>query len=310
VKNKQSAVRDAVAEWAKTYKPQMIAAADWEQAGLKAFVIEQLERLDPPGVAQAKKDALELAKIAKWCLDQGLDLDVEVVLDPDTVERYTTYALADDAHKGDYRARLRRLGRTLTVKAPWEPAAAPLKRRTIALPYEADDLGRLLRDAQRQPTQLRHRAFRAVLALGLGAGLDGRWAGHVRGLDVTVRRGVTLVEVGAPAPRKVPVLATWEDEVQQLAASAGQGLLLGGQPPAARNLVNRRVAEFVLGQGSPRLVAARLRSTWLVGHLARGIRLPELASAAGLQGITTLSDLLPHVPPVTEVDAEQQLRAG
>ncbi|HEX3540468.1 MAG TPA: hypothetical protein VHT75_08505 [Acidimicrobiales bacterium] len=43
-------------------------------------------------------------------------------------------------------------------------------------------------------------------------------------------------------------------------------------------------------------------------HLAMGTRLPELARAAGLQGVTVLSDLLEFVPAVDDIDALMMLR--
>jgi hypothetical protein len=41
-----------------------------------------------------------------------------------------------------------------------------------------------------------------------------------------------------------------------------------------------------------------------------GTRLPELARAAGLQGVTVLSDLLPFVPLLDEDEALAMLRCG
>jgi hypothetical protein len=56
------------------------------------------------------------------------------------------------------------------------------------------------------------------------------------------------------------------------------------------------------------LSASRLRSTWLVTHLTMGTRLPELARAAGLGGVTVLSDLLAFVPTLDEAEAVVMLR--
>ncbi len=64
----------------------------------------------------------------------------------------------------------------------------------------------------------------------------------------------------------------------------------------------------MVAHGHPKLSASRLRSTWLVTHLAMGTRLPELARAAGLQGVTVLSDLLPFVPAIDEATAVEMLR--
>jgi hypothetical protein len=47
-----------------------------------------------------------------------------------------------------------------------------------------------------------------------------------------------------------------------------------------------------------------------VSHLALGTRLPELARAAGLQGVTVLSDLLEFVPALPDDEALAALRGS
>jgi hypothetical protein len=154
------------------------------------------------------------------------------------------------------------------------------------------------------------RVARALLALAVGAGLDGRWSTQVAAEDVSRHDdGMVLVSVGDPVARTVPVLAAWDEEVWDLAASAGEELLVGGRS-IARNRAGALAASFVVPPGHPRFSASRLRSTWLVMHLAMGTRLPELARAAGLQGVTVLSDLLEFVPALDEDTALTILRGG
>lgn len=301
-------MRREVAEWLAGYRPQMVPANEWADTGLRAFVIEQIKQLDPPGIARGKKCALQLAKLGLWCIEQGIELDVEKVLDPDTVERYCTYALAGNGRAGDYRSMLRSLGMQLTTKAPWQPSPAPLKQRTVAPPYDQRTIDRFRRDAAAQSTELRRRTFTAVLALGLGAGLDGRWIHLIHGGDVDTIGHVTVIEVPEPAPRIVPVLAEWSDTVLELAETAGDELLMGGK--SNRNLIHRRLSILDLGKDTPRPNCASLRSTWLASHLERGTRLVELAAAAGVQGITTFSDLLSYIPPLAADEAHQMLRGA
>jgi hypothetical protein len=55
---------------------------------------------DGPG---ARRVVRVVARLAAWAVGEGLPLDVEVVLDPDTVERFVVVRLADDrsrAHTG------------------------------------------------------------------------------------------------------------------------------------------------------------------------------------------------------------------
>jgi hypothetical protein len=179
----------------------------------------------------------------------------------------------------------------------------------VAAPYTTSEIETLIADAGCQSTNVRIRAFRALLALGAGAGLDGRWVTRVRVEDVAITKVGVLVQVGAPAAREVPVLAHWEADIVKLASTAGDQFLVGGYS-LSRNRTSALTSSLEVPLGHPRLSAARLRSTWLLWHLTSGTRLPELAAAAGLQGVTVLSDLLPAVPPVAEVEARSMLRGA
>ncbi len=75
-----------------------------------------------------------------------------------------------------------------------------------------------------------------------------------------------------------------------------------------RNRASDLVARLDTAPGCPRLSSSRLRSTWLVHHLTIGTRLPELAGAAGLVGVTVLTDLLSFVPRLPQSEALRQLR--
>ena len=166
--------------------------------------------------------------MAAWAEGEGLPLDPETVLDPDTVERFVEVGLSDDHSRATYRSVLRQIGRLLTVRAPWEPRPASVARRQVARPYSPFEVEQLRIDAVKQPTESRQRAARAFLTLGLGAGLDGRWVTRVKGRDVSRRGDVVVVAVGEPSARTVPVLGMWEDEVLELPATAEDAFLVGG----------------------------------------------------------------------------------
>jgi hypothetical protein len=236
-----------------------------------------------------------------------MPLTWDVVLDPDTVERYICVGIPKSPSRGTYRALLRRVGPLLTTKAPWEPRPEAVNRRHVAAPYSPDELDLLWRDAKHQGTPARQRAGQALIALGAGAGLDGRWCTRVAAVDVIRRGGIVLVQVGEPSPRQVPVLARWEGVVCELATSAGDEFLVGGHS-LAKNRASNLAMKFKVGHGHPALSAARLRSTWLVHHLMVGTRLPELMRAAGLSGVTVLSDLLLDMPVLEDEQAATMLR--
>jgi hypothetical protein len=293
-------------EWLGSYSPAGLDPVVCD--GVRRFVWECVCHLGwNRDSASAWRVLRELARIASWAVAEWLPLDVEVVLDPDTVERFIVVGLAGDPSRSTYRAVLRRVGPRLTKRAPWQPRPATVARRQVAPPYSPQELGVLMDDAVSQPTSNRVRAARALLALGAGAGLDGRWVARVTAGDVSREGRVVLVSVGEPAARQVPVLADWEDEVVDLANTAGGEFLVGGRS-TSKNRAGAIAAWLVVGHGHPRFSASRLRSTWLVTHLAMGTRLPELARAAGLHGATVLSDLMPFVPALDETAASQMLR--
>src|SRR5579871_6983336 len=206
--------------WLASYFPLTIDRERW--LSVRPFVTECAERLELDGGPAAHRVVLAIGRLSAWAVGEGLPLDAEVVFDPDTVERFIAVGIpeAPQRSRATYRAVLRRAGPMLTKHAPWEAKAAAVARRQVAVPYTADELAGLKADACTQPTPGRERAARALLALGAGAGLDGRWSTRVAREHVEVVDGVVLIEVGQPAARVVPVLGEWEDEVLDLAAAA------------------------------------------------------------------------------------------
>ena len=292
--------------WFAGYRPVWMDDGVWSE--VRPFVVEAAGRLALDGGASAVRVIRVLARLGAWSLGEGLALDAEVVLDPDTVERFVAVGLCDDRSRATYRAVLRRVGPLLTRRAPWETRSAPVARRQVAAPYSPVELDGLRCDALAQPTPGRARAARVLLAFGAGAGLDGRWVARLTTNNVLPGR-VVRVRVGEPSARVVPVLACWEDEVLELATSAGGEFLVGGYS-TSRNRAGALAASLVVASGHPKFSGSRLRSTWLVAHLAMGTRLPELARAAGLEGLTVLSDLLPFVPELGADEAATILRGS
>lgn len=297
----------AHARWITDYRPRHLDPATW--AGVKPFVESCTAELALEKGAAALRAVRVLARLAAWSVCEGLPLDVEVVLDPDTVERFIAGEVGRERSRSTYRSELRRLGPLLTRRAPWEARPSPVARRQVAPPYTPREFGQLRAFAAAQPTAQRVRAARALLALGAGAGLDGRWVARVRAQDVFAAGGVVLVRVSEPGTRAVPVLAAWEEEVLDLKATGGAEYLVGGCS-IARNRAGSLAASLVVPYGCPKFSASRLRSTWLVSHLAMGTRLPELARAAGLQGVTVLSDLLAFVPALADDESWVMLRGS
>jgi len=273
------------------------------------FVDQMVVDLGLEQCASTVRTRRQLLRLTLWATAEGLPLDRELVLDPDTVERFCDVALAADRSRATCRAVLRRVGPLLTKTAPWEPRPTVIPRRQLVPPYREDEVAQLRVDALRQPTPARVRAARAFLALGLGAGLDGRWVSRVVPGDVRRRRGIVTVEVGEPSARSVVVLSDWADEIRELAEAAGGDVLIGGRS-RSKNRASNLAATLIVPTGHPRLSPSRLRSTWLVTHLSFGTRLPELCAAAGLERTGVFGDLLDLVPRLPDAVRDEMLRGS
>lgn len=296
-----------VAAWIVAYRPRLARRNLWEEA-LADFVVPAVIELAPTTRPTAETYLWSITRLCLWALEQGLPLDREVVFDPDLVERYSR--LGDlGRSRNTIRSVLRRVGPHLTRKAPWLPAPARIRYRTSAVPYSDKDVEALRIDADRQSSPSRRRAAQALLLLGLGIGADGRWAVRVRGSDVTTATGAVLVALGPPAPRTVPVLAQYEEELLALARAAGDEALVGGRS-AGKNKASRMIARYERGPGRPSLSAPRLRATWLLWHLRAGTRLPELAQAAGFARISSLDELVRLVEPLPPSLVVRELRGS
>jgi len=302
---KQRAVE--IARRIEGYRPKDVPET-WDST-IRPFVVTALRAAEPQGTPSVEQWARVLTLISSWCVAEGIPLDIERVLDPDTVERFTSTRLKGFPSRHHYRTVLRRLGRRLTKRAPWPPRPEPMKRRKVALPYSATELDQLWEDAQRQSSPPRRRTAMALICLGAGAGIDGRWCTKVRGTDVRRLGGVVVVQVNGPSPREVPVLERFEEHMLRIAEEAGDDLLIGPFSQH-RNRTYKIASRFEPGHGHPNLSVKRLRSTWIVEHLSRGTRVPELLAAAGTSRVESIDELLEFVPPLDAADARQMLRGG
>jgi hypothetical protein len=293
----------ATRRWLLNYRPQTIPDAAWQP--VRPFVIPAVGSLGVSLIA-TKRYASILAKLAVWASAEGTTLDCEVLLDPETVERFCTTALRGDPSAGTYRSSLRYLGRRLTRHAPWDPPPTPLRRRMVAHPYSNAQVRRLERVVVEQPTPARRRAAEAIFVLGLGAGLDGRWIPRISSQNVIkTSDGCVLVRLESHI---VPCRARYVTRLLDLVDTSNGEFLIGGTSNDRNRFSNVQHSLVTDAQGL-RLTAKRLRATWLVHHLAAGTRLPELMNAAGLQSVVVLSDLLPNVPAMAGESAAAERAA-
>lgn len=311
---KTTAPFDVVA-WLAEYKP---TSYEGRTAATDRFVRETLHAyvavVPVDEVTAARRLARALALLAAHVKASGGTLSVRETLDPRTINQFheaetarrraEAKSLAPQARAkaetrvestmATLRSCLRRIGEALNPSAPWEPA--PLRAsRHVKMPYTPEEIGRIEAQIPRMVAG-RARCAEALLVLGLGAGLDGRWVAKVITDDIVPLPGGGYGVV--VAGRIVPVLAAYEARLEALLAQCAPGEFLIGGDARHADAANEAVTRLSLDRRGPKLDLTRLRSTWLVHHLTVGTRLPELMEAAGLQTLTVLGDLVEVVAPM------------
>lgn len=277
-----------------SYQPKSVDKELWS-GPIGDFVRSYIAGLDVPAVMEIRY-ARVLALISEFAIKEGTTLDIESVLDPDTVERFVATGLKDKkgTTRATYRALLRSLDPSLTDTAPWEPAPSAWQGSGLAPPYANSEEQALRRDMVNQATPALTTAAIAIIALGLGAGLDGRWIPAIQGTDIKRQAGFVVVHVPKPNQRVVVVRKRFETDVLLLAERMVEKPLIRALPKQA-NTVGNLTARMIIDQGRLKVHPRRLRSSWLLAQLEGGVPLPELLETAGLKGSKSLADLVPYM---------------
>lgn len=191
----------------------------------------------------------------------------------------------------------------------------------IQPPYTPTECAAFVRLARNQPTKDRRRALSALVALGLGAGLDGHdlreiAPAHIREVPVSKDRTVVVVQVpGGQRPRAVVVREAYADLLREAidlhnGSKRGKNTPLTGNKATRANVGSAITDKAVTATGSGvDISAARLRSTWLLACMCAPIPLNVLLCTAGLRSARTLADLLPYCPAPSDDDVQRILAA-
>jgi integrase len=277
--------------------------AGWSPRSLSpaaaGFVRGVVTRAAPGTPSRAKALLFAAGKLAGFGEQVGLELSAGVLLHPSVIERFIVQGTGgvSAASRRTLRTNLRALARVL--QAYPQPAPVALPRERAKAPYLEGEIAGYLALAAAQSTRSRGMRATALVCLGAGAGLIGGELRHLRGVDVVRRSDGLLVMVGGARARAVPVLARFHKPLEQAAALAADGYLLGGSSAARRNLTDTLTARLCSDAGLPRLQPGRLRSTWLVACAER-IGLQAFMHAAGITCSQRLGDLVSHLPATAE----------
>lgn len=186
------------------------------------------------------------------------------------------------------------------------PRPTPLAYRPGPRPMTPQECATLVRLCRNQPTAAKRRALSAMVALGLGAGLDagdqrGVTPAHIHRIDLG-QRAVTVVDVVGDRPRRVVVADEYADLLAEAVAlhdraRRGAQTPLHGVELTRRCVVTPVVDAAVTATRDPvKLSLPRLRATWLLAAMCAPVPLADLMRAAGVRSARPFTDLLAHCP--------------
>ncbi len=290
------------------YMPTHVDRVTWEWV---AETVRDAVLLATGSVSTAVRYRSHAAAFAVWAYGEGLRATaVGEMFRLEVIERYIEIGMpgAMESTRATRRSILRRIARHAHPPLRVAPAPSPIAYRRVRVPYEAHEVASYFRLADAQPTDGRRTSLMAVLTLGLGCGLDCSDLGWVRGVDVRTTDDGVQVKVGGRRARQVVCLSRHEARLADLAAVAGEDLLIGGSVLGRRNVTSVTLGRLLQDKSVPPLVVSRLRSTWLASHLAANTPLPLIMRAAGLKTVRPLEDLLDFAPVYPDAEAARLLR--
>ena len=139
-----------------------------------------------------------MTQLAVWADRIGQPIEPAALFHPEFLDRFIIEGCAHLSHgtQLNYRTHLWRVGEAVLGRTLFPPRALPLRRSSVASPYSVAEVTELISWSRGLATAHMRRNCRALLALGLGAGLSSQEITSLVGTDVHVADGVTLIEVG------------------------------------------------------------------------------------------------------------------
>ncbi|MRG60700.1 hypothetical protein GE115_12590 [Agromyces sp. CFH 90414] len=288
----------------ESYAPKA-PKSDWQRI---APFAQEIAAHSSDNATDAARMMRVLSPFLVWCVtEQGLPMDAEALLTPRVIDAYISGLELTDGSRGTYRSKLTTAAERVNPSG-FQKRMEPIKRRQIAPPYAAEEMIAFEFWASGQATELKRRKARLMLALGAGAGVrPGEFDLLCR--DVTVDGHGVVVTVGTGgARREVPVLSRWEPWITaELAKLPEEGPLWMTEGQKSNKRLLNGFTERTSGTAPNGL---RLRTTWIVTHLAAGTPIKELMRAAGMAQFNNLDRYLAFVDDVGPTAYRNALRGS
>lgn len=301
-----------VPEVLDAYQPTItrISAAQW--ARTRALVVAAVEGAHYPSIHGAHLALRVVSAFVAWAEDEGVELHAERLFQPDRVERYigVRRSAATRRTRANERAVLRRVGRTATTTAPWPAEPQPFQGHVhLKAPYSTDEVKAFWRAVDHQATDHRRRVLRAMLLLGLGAGLKPREVLECTASQVKSERASGLTAVFL-SDRTVPVINTYAEGLRGLCREFPEGPLVGHWNRNRRDPFTGLRRGIEIPGHLPTLTAPRLRTTWMATVLQHDLRISEFMVIAGTVSSKSLECIAPYVPGRWDNDEYLHRAAG
>jgi hypothetical protein len=254
----------------------------WER--IQAFVRTAVTMADPETPFIAEHQLSVVAQLAAWADRLCIPLDPRVLFQPETLDRFLLEGAAhlSDGSRLNYGTHLWKVGAAMLGHDLFPSKPLPLKRSEPSAPYSSTEVIELVSWARGLPTAHMRRNARALLAIGLGVGLTSNEIQRLVGTDVRRVGNSVVVQVTGKAPRDVPVLDLWAEEIWRPAQESGARPFFC---PERRRITRRDVIGFIercSGDDAARFNVQRLRVTWIVHHLSVGTHLLSFEAMAGV----------------------------
>ncbi|MGV3712840.1 hypothetical protein [Pseudolysinimonas sp.] len=250
---------------------------------------------------------LALERFAAWAEGEAaLEGDPSELLSVRNIELFAQTGLPDyvPASRTTIRSRLLRISELIADPQNRRVRLRPLGPIDPLAPYTPGEVAALHSWADSQVTERRRRNCRTLLALGLGAGLTAAEISEARVGEYLDG----AIHVRGGRPRVVPVLNAYATELDQIVAAIVDPTRYLFRPERQATWPNV-ISNFV-ASGKPSGLkphSQRMRSTWVVTHLAASTNVIALVRAAGVESLEAFTRYLRFVAEPDPTEARHQL---
>lgn len=294
------------------YRPDFVEPAHWSK--IEQFVRTAVVDMNYATSREARDALVKLTRHVYWCWQNGsYDLDRQVIFRREVIAESIDKGMSSFGKRtrGTYRSRLFAMSDEF-LTGPRRQAAVPkIGAGDPSAPYTASQVTALRTWASQQNSDYRRVQATLLLSLGLGAGLSSREMAAVACGDIDVDDHGVIVNVRGDRPRKVPVLAEWEEPLAVISKAAlrpEQWVLT----PGRKVEYDKNFVTGLAGRTSNRpfaVGARKLRATWLVHHLGEGTPIKALYVASGVSSPEALFRYVQFVPDMDPLAMRRTLRA-